>query len=190
MTVTITMARVVRTFLNVRAWVYIAVRFSDRIKKARFLAQLYTTRRVISCIATIGNFVLIPFILYLIFVKVKDGFFKNQIPYYAVLHISILLWGGFVIAIFNQFRNFVPYYLTNITLFVALFIFALMGSIKISKYKPLGVNSIQVAKLQQKLNACTRTICIFAGCKNNVAENMLYNALYFSFQCELLLMKF
>ncbi|OZC05813.1 hypothetical protein X798_07212 [Onchocerca flexuosa] len=112
---------------------------------------------------------------------------------------------------FNRSRNFVPYYLTHIILFIALFVVSVMysllqGSIKISKYKPLGENSIQVEKLQQKrlysfivyafscevitlpmfTHTCARTFCIFAGCEYDFVESnfryILYTAIYFSFQ--------
>uniref|UniRef100_A0AAF5Q4H2 Uncharacterized protein n=1 Tax=Wuchereria bancrofti TaxID=6293 RepID=A0AAF5Q4H2_WUCBA len=38
--------------------------------------SLYNKRLVAAYFATVGNFIIIPFILYLIFTKVKDGFFK------------------------------------------------------------------------------------------------------------------
>uniref|UniRef100_A0A8R1TM03 Uncharacterized protein n=1 Tax=Onchocerca volvulus TaxID=6282 RepID=A0A8R1TM03_ONCVO len=58
--------------------------------------------------------------------------------------------GSSVILMAFEFGNFIPYDLTHIALFIALFIVALMGSIKISKYKSLGENFIEVSKLQQK----------------------------------------
>ncbi|EFO18397.1 hypothetical protein LOAG_10098 [Loa loa] len=197
--------------------------------------RLYTVKRLISYIATIGNFIVIPFILYLIVAKVKDGFFKHftlnlmitcitstiaaliidiinvmklfisitgnnsylaeilawarfyvkfgsiwfhaltlyavivcylpymkpifyskyfvnrsQKSYYVALHISTILWGSFITILFKEYLIPIPYFLTHITLFIVLFIAALIGSIKIGRYKMIGVDSIRVAKMQQK----------------------------------------
>ncbi|KAK6102721.1 putative integral membrane protein [Brugia pahangi] len=196
---------------------------------------LYNKRHVIAYFTTVGNIIIIPFILYLIFMKVKDGFFKyftlnlmivcvtsaiaasiidainvaklfisitesklhlfeirewmrfyvrlgsiwfhaltlyaviicylpyvkpffytkkfsnrSQKPYYVALHTSVLIWSTSVTYLFTESIYRIPYFLTHITLFISLFIAALIGSFKISKYKPLGVDSIRVAKAQQK----------------------------------------
>uniref|UniRef100_A0AAF5Q358 Uncharacterized protein n=1 Tax=Wuchereria bancrofti TaxID=6293 RepID=A0AAF5Q358_WUCBA len=198
-------------------------------------SALYDKRYVAAYFATVGNFIIIPFILYLIFTKVKDGFFKyftlnlmivcatsaiaaliidainiarlfisitesklhlfdirrwarfyvrlgsiwfhaltlyaviicylpyvkpffyskkfsnrSQKLYYAVLHISVLVWSTSVTYLFTESIYRLPYFLTHITLFISLFVAALTGSIKISRYRPLGFNYIRVAKTQQK----------------------------------------
>uniref|UniRef100_A0AAF5Q470 Uncharacterized protein n=1 Tax=Wuchereria bancrofti TaxID=6293 RepID=A0AAF5Q470_WUCBA len=196
-------------------------------------SALYNKRLVAAYFATVGNFIIIPFILYLIFTKVKDGFFKyftlnlmivcatsaiaalvidainiaklfisitenklfdirqwarfyvrlgsiwfhaltlyaviicylpyvkpffyskkfsnrSQKLYYAVLHISVLVWSTSVTYLFTESIYRLPYFLTHITLFISLFVAALTGSIKISRYRPLGFNCIRVAKTHQK----------------------------------------
>uniref|UniRef100_A0AAF5PWP8 Uncharacterized protein n=1 Tax=Wuchereria bancrofti TaxID=6293 RepID=A0AAF5PWP8_WUCBA len=200
-----------------------------------FCSALYNKRLVAAYFATVGNFIIIPFILFLIFTKVKDGFFKyftlnliivcatsaiaaliidainiaklfisitesklhlsdikkwarfyiklgsiwfhaltlyaviicylpyvkpllyskkfsnkSQKLYYAVLHTSVLIWSTSVTYLFTESIYRMPYFLTHIILFISLFIAALIGSIKISRYKPLGVNSIRIEKTQQK----------------------------------------
>uniref|UniRef100_A0A8R1XTY7 Uncharacterized protein n=1 Tax=Onchocerca volvulus TaxID=6282 RepID=A0A8R1XTY7_ONCVO len=192
-----------------------------------YCSELYTAENLIAYISTIGNFIFIPFMLYLIFVKMKDGFLKyftlnvmfmcitssiavfvadaiyisklfhrlegneiylnvtnhyayietwtiqfnhlgfmwyhalmlyaaivsylpygnpilytnkfvkkSQIPHYVVLHISVLLWGGFTIVMLHQTGSSD---LTHIALFIALFIVAVMGTIKINKCNLLGL---------------------------------------------------
>ncbi|KAL4003541.1 putative integral membrane protein [Acanthocheilonema viteae] len=96
---------------------------------------------------------------------------KSQKPYYIVLHLSILLWAGFVVLLLKQFQYHSPFLLTHIVLFILLFIAALMGSIKISKYKPRGSNSIRITKLQQKLQVCAYAICMLANCERNFRES-------------------
>ncbi|VIO92570.1 Uncharacterized protein BM_BM8938 [Brugia malayi] len=200
-----------------------------------FCPYLYNRRHVIAYFTTVGNIIIIPFILYLIFTKVTDGFFKyftlnlmfvcvtsaiaalitdainitklfisitesklhlsdiqkwsrfyvrlgsiwfhvltlyaviicylpyvkpffyskkfsnrSQKPYYVALHISALIWSTSVTYLFTEFKYRIPYFLTHITLFISLFFAALIGLLKINKYKPLGVDSIRVAKAQQK----------------------------------------
>ncbi|KAL4003542.1 putative integral membrane protein [Acanthocheilonema viteae] len=116
---------------------------------------------------------------------------KSQKPYYIVLHLSILLWAGFVVLLLKQFQYHSPFLLTHIVLFILLFIAALMGSIKISKYKPRGSNSIRITKLQQKrlysfilysysiefitlpvfVQVCAYAICMLANCERNFRES-------------------
>uniref|UniRef100_A0A8R1TMZ4 Uncharacterized protein n=1 Tax=Onchocerca volvulus TaxID=6282 RepID=A0A8R1TMZ4_ONCVO len=140
--------------------------------------------------------------------------FRSQIPYYVVLHISILLWASLVILLLFQFLYLIPYFLTHIILFIALFIASLVGSIKISKYKPLGVNSIQVAKLHQKhlysfiiyaysieiitlpmfVHACAFTICLFAACEksyiNSNFKTILDTTIYFLYEMRTIIIVF
>ncbi|VDM14401.1 unnamed protein product, partial [Wuchereria bancrofti] len=93
---------------------------------------------------------------------------RSQKLYYAVLHTSVLIWSTSVTYLFTESIYRMPYFLTHIILFISLFIAALIneplrhqlrlvsveafenGSIKISRYKPLGVNSIRIEKTQQK----------------------------------------
>ncbi|KAK6102507.1 putative integral membrane protein [Brugia pahangi] len=181
-----------------------------------FCPYLYNKRHVVAYFTTVGNIIIIPFILYLIFTKVKDGFFKyftlnlmfvcvtsaiaasiidainvaklfisitesklhlfeirewmrfyvklgsiwfhaltlyaviicylpyvkpffytkkfsnrSQKPYYVALHTSILIWSTSVTYLFTEFKYRIPYFLTHITLFISLFVVALIGSFKI-----------------------------------------------------------
>uniref|UniRef100_A0AAF5Q477 Uncharacterized protein n=1 Tax=Wuchereria bancrofti TaxID=6293 RepID=A0AAF5Q477_WUCBA len=75
---------------------------------------------------------------------------RSQKLYYAVLHISVLVWSTSVTYLFTESIYRLPYFLTHITLFISLFVAALTGSIKISRYRPLGFNYIRVAKTHQK----------------------------------------
>ncbi|VDN02197.1 unnamed protein product, partial [Onchocerca ochengi] len=50
----------------------------------------------------------------------------SQIPYYAMLHISILLWGSFAVLTDFEYGYSIPYLLTHITLFIASSTVALM----------------------------------------------------------------
>ncbi|VDO47174.1 unnamed protein product [Brugia timori] len=94
--------------------------------------------------------VIICYLPYLLTVYSSSSIFRSQKPYYVALHISALIWSTSVTYLFTEFKYRIPYFLTHITLFISLFFAALIGSLKIYKYKPLGVDSIRVAKAQQK----------------------------------------
>ncbi|VIO92506.1 Uncharacterized protein BM_BM13005 [Brugia malayi] len=122
---------------------------------------------------------------------------RSQKTYYAVLHFSIFLLSGSVALLLKPFCYRIPYLLTHIILFIVLLIVTVMGSIKISRYKPLGSNSIRVAKKQQKrlysfilysysvelitlpmfVNACAYVICISVGCESNFVDSHLKSIL-------------
>lgn len=54
------------------------------------------------------------------------AFCRSQKSHYIVLHLSIFLWAAFVVILLKQFHYRLPYLLTHITLFILLFIAALM----------------------------------------------------------------
>ncbi|VDM12710.1 unnamed protein product [Wuchereria bancrofti] len=116
---------------------------------------------------------------------------KSQKVYYAMLHFSIFLLSGSVALLLKPFSYRIPYLLTHIILFIILLIVTVMGSIKISRYKPPGSNTIRVAKIQQKrlysfilysysvefitlpmfVNACAYVICISVGCESDFVNS-------------------
>ncbi|VIO92509.1 Uncharacterized protein BM_BM17425 [Brugia malayi] len=75
---------------------------------------------------------------------------KSQKLHYVILHISLFLWNSCIYLIRKQFSIVMPYHLTHLTLFIALFTVAVMASVEIYKYKPPGVSAVCVGKLRRK----------------------------------------
>ncbi|VDM15744.1 unnamed protein product [Wuchereria bancrofti] len=97
---------------------------------------------------------------------------KSQKLHYVILHISLFLWNSCIYLIRKQFSIVMPYHLTHLILFTALFIVAVMvkfcklskkkvaalrlnfefdeASVEICKYKPAGVSAVYVRKLRRK----------------------------------------
>uniref|UniRef100_A0A0R3RNB2 G_PROTEIN_RECEP_F1_2 domain-containing protein n=1 Tax=Elaeophora elaphi TaxID=1147741 RepID=A0A0R3RNB2_9BILA len=124
---------------------------------------------------------------------------RSQKPYYIVLHLSIFVWSSCVISLLKLYYYILPYLLTHTVLFIAVFIVALKGSIKISRYKPNGANTLRIAKLQQKrlysfilytysieiitlpvfLQSSAYTFCIFIGCEVDFVRSNFRSILNF-----------
>ncbi|VDN83697.1 unnamed protein product [Brugia pahangi] len=119
---------------------------------------------------------------------------KSQKLHYVILHISLFLWNSCIDFIREQFAIVMPYHLTHLILFTALFTVALMASIEIYKYKPLGVSATSIGKLRRKrlfsfviycyateiivlprfLYSLTSIICDYIGCEHQLRQTLFY----------------
>ncbi|KAK6102494.1 putative integral membrane protein [Brugia pahangi] len=119
---------------------------------------------------------------------------KSQKLHYVILHISLFLWNSCIDFIREQFAIVMPYHLTHLILFTALFTVALMASIEIYKYKPPGVSATSIGKLRRKrlfsfviycyateiivlprfLYSLTSIICDYIGCEHQLRRTLFY----------------
>ncbi|KAL4003540.1 putative integral membrane protein [Acanthocheilonema viteae] len=143
----------------------------------------------------------VAIICYLAYVNpifyVKHFVNKSQKLYYIILHISLFLWNSSINIIRDQFSVFIPYHLTHLILFIALFIVAIMASIKIYKYKPAGVNATHAVKLRRKqlfsfvvysyaaeiivmprfFYSFMSIICYYAGCEYQLKQTVFFRTI-------------
>ncbi|VDM91627.1 unnamed protein product [Onchocerca ochengi] len=132
-------------------------------------ATLYNPMLLFSYLTTVAAFIIIPFLVYLSFAKVKDGLFNVVCGYCLLLS---LRESDFLCETFRE-----------------------QASFKIYKYKPLGVNAVRVGKLRRErlfsfVSYCCATeivvlprffysivsvICIYAGCEYQVRQSAFYS---------------
>uniref|UniRef100_A0AAF5Q4G2 Uncharacterized protein n=2 Tax=Wuchereria bancrofti TaxID=6293 RepID=A0AAF5Q4G2_WUCBA len=122
---------------------------------------------------------------------------KSQKLHYVILHISLFLWNSCIYLIRKQFSIVMPYHLTHLILFTALFIVAVMASVEICKYKPAGVSAVYVRKLRRKrlfsfviysyvteivvlpsfVASCVLVICASIRCQCQINATVFYSVM-------------